>query len=98
MFSTVMDETPIMPSGSPLGASIIGNGSALQSAANARGPRQNWSRDEIRDIYNTPLMELAFTSVRLRLSIFMLRLALTLTRRAPFTVVFTRLPLYRCAH
>jgi biotin synthase len=36
----------------------------LIDAVNARAPRHNWTRDEIREIYNTPLMELAFQAVR----------------------------------
>ncbi|KAF7187327.1 Biotin synthase, mitochondrial [Pseudocercospora fuligena] len=36
--------------------------SALWSAVNARAPRYDWTKDEIRDIYNTPLMELAHQS------------------------------------
>ncbi|GAM83321.1 hypothetical protein ANO11243_013080 [Dothideomycetidae sp. 11243] len=31
----------------------------LSSAVNATAPRYDWSKDEIREIYNTPLMELA---------------------------------------
>lgn len=37
--------------------------SALQDAMSSKAPRQNWTKDEIREIYNTPLMELAFSSV-----------------------------------
>lgn len=37
--------------------------SALWAAVNARAPRNDWSKDEIRDIYNTPLMELAHQAV-----------------------------------
>jgi biotin synthase len=33
---------------------------ALWNAVNARAPRYDWTKDEIREIYNTPLMELAF--------------------------------------
>jgi biotin synthase len=39
------------------------SGSALQDACSARSARNVWSKDEIREIYNTPLMELAFKSV-----------------------------------
>ena len=42
-------------------------GSALRDALNARAPRYNWTKDEIREIYNTPLMELAFQAVRSRM-------------------------------
>jgi len=37
-----------------------GSGAALRNAVNAQGLRYDWSKDEIREIYNTPLMELAF--------------------------------------
>ncbi|SMR51134.1 unnamed protein product [Zymoseptoria tritici ST99CH_1E4] len=33
---------------------------AVWNAVNARAPRYDWTKDEIREIYNTPLMELAF--------------------------------------
>jgi biotin synthase len=35
----------------------------LWKAVNARTPRYDWSKDEIREIYNTPLMELAHQAV-----------------------------------
>lgn len=35
---------------------------ALQEALRATVPRHNWTKDEIREIYNTPLMELAHQS------------------------------------
>ena len=35
----------------------------LTAAVDAREPRHDWSKDEIRAIYNTPLMELAFQAV-----------------------------------
>nr|POE87051.1 hypothetical protein CFP56_76156 [Quercus suber] len=38
--------------------------SVLSDAVNATAPRYDWTRDEIRTLYNTPLMELAFQSVR----------------------------------
>ncbi|KAK0934298.1 biotin synthase [Friedmanniomyces endolithicus] len=37
----------------------------LRDAVSAQGTRYDWTRDEIRDIYNTPLMELAFQSATL---------------------------------
>ncbi|KAF4636205.1 hypothetical protein G7Y89_g1881 [Cudoniella acicularis] len=36
--------------------------SALQSALEATGPRNTWTREEIREIYDTPLMSLAFAA------------------------------------
>lgn len=35
----------------------------LHNALQARGPRHDWTREEIRNIYNIPLMELAHQSV-----------------------------------
>ncbi|KAH8671966.1 putative biotin synthase [Tricladium varicosporioides] len=36
--------------------------SAFQNALEAEGPRNNWTRGEIQEIYETPLMQLAFAS------------------------------------
>jgi len=33
-------------------------------ALEANAPRNNWSKDEIKEIYDTPLMKLAFAAVR----------------------------------
>ena len=33
-------------------------------AIHANGPRSNWTREEIAQVYNTPLLELAFAAVR----------------------------------
>ena len=48
--------------------------SVLQAAVQAAAPRSDWTKDEIRAIYHTPLMELAFSAVRslsLSLSLFL---------------------------
>jgi hypothetical protein len=37
--------------------------SLLEQAANATAPRSNWTKDEITEIHQTPLMELAFAAV-----------------------------------
>lgn len=58
-FSTIVDDRLSSIAGSPLPRA----GNVLQEALNATAPRHNWSRDEIREIYNTPLMELAHQSV-----------------------------------
>ena len=59
-FSTVVDDRMAMAAAaSPLPRT----GSALQEALRATGPRHDWSKDEIREIYKTPLMELAHQSV-----------------------------------
>jgi len=44
----------------------ISTGNALSDALQAKAPRYDWTKDEIRQIYNTPLMELAHQSVRTR--------------------------------
>jgi hypothetical protein len=38
--------------------------SLLEQAANAIAPRSNWTKDEITEIHQMPLMELAFAAVR----------------------------------
>lgn len=38
---------------------------AVWRAVNARAPRHDWTKDEIRELYNTPLMELAHQAVGL---------------------------------
>ncbi|WPH01339.1 Biotin synthase [Acrodontium crateriforme] len=38
------------------------DGLVLKDAVNANAPRYDWTRDEIRELYNTPLMELAHNS------------------------------------
>ena len=59
-FSTVIDETfaPISP---VAGQSQSNN--VLDQASNAKAPRNSWTKEDIRDIYKTPLMELTFRSV-----------------------------------
>jgi len=53
-FASVTDSVP-----------LVKTGSALQDAIQSKGPRLDWTKDEIREIYNTPLMELSHQSVRL---------------------------------
>jgi hypothetical protein len=36
----------------------------LHDALNATGARTNWTKEEISDIYNTPLIELQYAAVR----------------------------------
>ena len=43
--------------------------SVFQNALNANGPRNNWTREEIKEIYDTPLMQLAFAAVILPTSL-----------------------------
>lgn len=63
-----MDETfsRIAPSGGrppPPPPTSVAGGNAVENAVNAKSPRYDWTKDEIREIYETPLMELAFHSV-----------------------------------
>jgi hypothetical protein len=57
-FSTVVDDRMAMAA-NPLPKT----GRVLQEAMRQTAPRHNWSKDEIREIYKTPLMELAHQSV-----------------------------------
>ena len=63
-FSTVIDESfaPVSP---PLGSAAPRPSSAIENAVAAREARTRWSKEEISEIYNSPLMELAFKAVRL---------------------------------
>jgi biotin synthase len=38
--------------------------SVFSNALDANAPRHNWTREEIKEIYDTPLMNLAFAAVR----------------------------------
>ncbi|TVY80702.1 Biotin synthase [Lachnellula suecica] len=40
--------------------------SAFQNALDATGPRNNWTKEEIKEIYDTPLMKLAFASYHMQ--------------------------------
>lgn len=65
LFSTVVEDG-ISPGITPASHSPPAPPSptnALQDALSARAARSTWTKDEIREIYNTPLMELAFKSV-----------------------------------
>lgn len=61
-FSTVVDET-LTPVSPPMGAAAPTPASTLETALSARDARTSWSKEEISEIYNTPLMELAFKAV-----------------------------------
>lgn len=81
----------------------------FQQALHAVSPRTDWTREQISEIYNTPLMELAFASVCCSSSQpspspypspsspVWWNQPLTL-HRAPFTGDSTTHPTYRCAH
>jgi biotin synthase len=49
---------------SPIPAPPQRTSSLLEQAGNATAPRSNWTKDEITEIHQTPLMELAFAAVR----------------------------------
>ncbi len=63
--------------------------SVFEHAVNATGARNTWTKEEISQIHQTPLMELAFAAVRP--NILGTRPFLTSIRRAPFTDVSTSL-------
>ncbi|KAF2703198.1 biotin synthase [Pleomassaria siparia CBS 279.74] len=60
-FSTVLD-TPINAAAQQTPPSPSTSSSAFRDAIQAAGPRNNWTRDEVADIYNTPLMELTYAA------------------------------------
>lgn len=69
-FSTPVNDafSPVAPTGQapPPPPSFVGSdqtSAVLRDAVNATAPRYDWTREEIRELYNTPLMELAFQSV-----------------------------------
>jgi hypothetical protein len=59
-FSTVLD-TPVDPSSTP----PTRKASVFENALNAVAPRTNWTKGEIAQVYNTPLIDLTHASVRL---------------------------------
>ncbi|KAL3427479.1 biotin synthetase [Phlyctema vagabunda] len=56
-YGTVSDGPPLM--GEPV---AVSQKSVLQQAVEAKTTRTSWTRDEIKQIYNAPLMELAFAA------------------------------------
>jgi hypothetical protein len=77
--------------------------STLEKARNADGPRHDWSKQEIKEIYDTPLMLLALAAVcLLALCAPVMRItnpAVGLQRyRAQFIKNSTTRPISRCAH
>jgi biotin synthase len=61
VFSTVQD-APAFSTPLPV-HTVQAQKSPLQGAVNATSPRMDWSRQEISDIYNTPLIELQYAAV-----------------------------------
>lgn len=62
-FSSVHDVVPNPISAPPPPAASIKSGNALSNALQATAPRNNWTKGEISDIYNTPLIELQYAAV-----------------------------------
>lgn len=60
--SSVRD-VPISASTIPFQVAPAGK-SVLQQAVDAQAPRTNWTKDEIAELYNTPLYELHYAAVR----------------------------------
>lgn len=63
-FSTVLD-TPIDPNIQQAAPPTARKSSVFEDAVNATGTRTNWTREEIAEIYNTPLIRLTYAAVRL---------------------------------
>jgi hypothetical protein len=76
------------------------NGRVLEEAVNAKAPRHDWTKDEIREVYNTPLMELAFQAVGKcprQLTLARRTVMVDTASREPSTDNSTLPPLCRCA-
>jgi biotin synthase len=61
-FSTVLD-TPIDPQTQQATPPAVRKSSVFEEAVNATGTRTNWTREEIAEIYNTPLIRLTYAAV-----------------------------------
>lgn len=51
--------------------------SAFENALEASAPRNNWTKEEIKEIYDTPLMKLAYAAVRVNASHALMNLLTT---------------------
>ena len=79
----------------PLPVSKAAAPSPLQEAVNANAPRTTWSRDEIKQIYDTPLNQLTYAAVgQDRYSAKLSRLT---PPRPPSTAASTTPPRSKCA-
>jgi hypothetical protein len=67
-FSTVLD-TPIDPKTQQVTPPTGQKSSVFENAVKATGTRTNWTKEEIAEIYNTPLIRLTYAAVRIRPSI-----------------------------
>lgn len=61
-FSTVLD-APVDPKTQQVTPPTGRKSSVYEDAVNATGPRTNWTREEIAEIYNTPLIRLTHAAV-----------------------------------
>ena len=62
-FSTVID-APISPAEQRTPpAAPSSSGSVFSDAVQATGPRTNWTKEQISEVYNTPLIELTYGAV-----------------------------------
>lgn len=102
-FSTPVNDTFAVPSTAPPPPEALSS-NVLRDAVEAKSPRHDWTRDEIRELYNTPLMELAFQSVSpafnhsfIQLFIHWPLINILMMRRAPSTAASTARRPSRCA-
>jgi biotin synthase len=65
-FSTVLD-APVDPKTQQITPPTGRKGSVFEDALHAAGPRNNWTREEIAEVYNTPLIKLTYAAVSLNL-------------------------------
>ena len=61
-FSTVLD-TPIDPQTQQFTPPTGQKSSVFENAVKATGTRTNWTKEEIAEIYNTPLIRLTYAAV-----------------------------------
>ena len=66
-FSTVLD-SPIDPRTQQVTPPTTRKSSVFEDAVGAAGPRINWTREEITEVYNTPLIKLTYAAVCLSTS------------------------------
>ena len=64
-FSTVLD-TPIDPKTQQFTPLTDQKSSVFENAVNATGTRTSWTKEEIAEIYNTPLIRLTYAAVCMR--------------------------------
>lgn len=71
-FASIDDK--LSPSVAKAAASVVGRGALSPAALHADGPlRNDWSRDEIQAIYDSPFMDLLYFGVSARIGMFCVR-------------------------